>query len=123
MCVVWCGVCVGQAYSENVAKIARHNADARQTYRKGVNKFTDMDAAARKRFLGFSMAKKLSDYVQARAPTTEEVPAIPLEALPKSVDWRNKKNPSVITPVKDQGMARRSAPQPQQRNGVACDLM
>jgi len=29
-------------YSENVAKINAHNADSTQTYKMGINKFTDM---------------------------------------------------------------------------------
>jgi len=64
-----------------------------------VNKFTDMDAAERKRFLGHSQAKKFSSAVMAEPA---ELPAIDVESLPASVDWRTH-NPAVISPVKDQG--------------------
>jgi len=86
-------------FTENFAEIVAHNKGGRHSYRKGVNKFTDMSKDERRRFLGFSMGKKMSSSLNA---VVAELPAIDLEALPKSVDWRNSK-PAVITPVKDQG--------------------
>jgi len=93
-------------FLENIAQIAKHNrheAAGKTTYRKGVNKFTDMSDAERRAFMGFSLRKKLSEAVDAREMTADDMPAVDVEALPKSVDWRKKTNPSVITPVKDQG--------------------
>jgi len=85
-------------FTDNFSEIVRHNTDRSQTYKKGVNKFTDMSQAERKQFMGWNHGMKLSTVVQAEQ--IAEIPAV--ENLPKSVDWRNN-NPPLITPVKDQG--------------------
>jgi len=88
-------------YTTNLLKVIEHNKNkAKATgYRVAVNKFTDMDATERKAFFGYSLGKKLSTALDAQPI---ELPYVDVEALPKSMDWRNN-NPSVITPVKDQG--------------------
>jgi len=88
-------------YTTNLLKVIAHNKHKAISsgYRLAVNKFTDMSLDERKSFLGYSLGKKLSIALDAEPA---ELPYVDVHALPKSFDWRNK-NPSVITPVKDQG--------------------
>ena len=39
-------------FQKGLAEVLRHNADPTQTWKMGVNRFTDMTVAEKKRFLG-----------------------------------------------------------------------
>jgi len=88
-------------FSSNLKKIIAHNKHSAKftRYRMAVNKFTDMSQQERKKFLGYSLGKKLSTALEAQPA---EMPYVDVDALPTAMDWRNKQ-PSVISPVKDQG--------------------
>jgi len=84
-------------YERNVASIISHNADKTQTWKKGVNFFTDMSTMEMRKYFGYNAAA-----ARARRLTTPmaTIPDYPLESLPTAVDWRDK---GVISPVKNQG--------------------
>jgi len=78
-----------------VAEVIAHNADSTQSWKKGVNKFTDMTMEQFRMHLGHSSS--MSQTMRSSMPLAD-LPTI--DSLPDSVDWRTKK---IITPVKDQG--------------------
>eukprot|EP01064_Diplonema_japonicum_P037932 TRINITY_DN903_c0_g1_i1.p2 TRINITY_DN903_c0_g1~~TRINITY_DN903_c0_g1_i1.p2 ORF type:complete len:365 (+),score=118.38 TRINITY_DN903_c0_g1_i1:45-1139(+) len=80
-------------FMKNLEKIRRHNADASQTYKMGVNPYADWSAEEFK-------AKRTG--LKGDRPemlTNVEIPK--KGARPASVDWRQK---GVVTPVKNQAM-------------------
>jgi cathepsin L len=79
-------------FERNVAEILRHNADASQTYKKGINQFT---ALTQEEFINtYLTPMKLFD--AETVPSTEEV------ETPSNVniDWTQKNG---VSPVKNQG--------------------
>mmetsp|Transcript_42196 Transcript_42196/g.49303 ORF Transcript_42196/g.49303 Transcript_42196/m.49303 type:complete len:420 (+) Transcript_42196:93-1352(+) len=95
-------------FTERLDDILKHNADESNTYKKGVNKFTDMDVS--EMHFGFNKAahpaynKSVSSTSRRMAST--ELPFELKEAsdLPTSVDWRVHDGPyPVVSAVKDQG--------------------
>jgi len=86
-------------FEENAKKIANHNALADmglKKFRLGVNKFADMtNPEFRRQRNGLRMNLK-----RERNAEVKSFAEIDVNALPASVDWRNK---SIVTPVKDQG--------------------
>jgi cathepsin L len=86
-----------QLFQARVEEIIAHNADPTQTWFMGVNQFTDMPVAERRRYLGYSST--MSQTMRSTMPAAPAV-NVRLEDIPASWDWRDKK---VITPVKNQG--------------------
>jgi cathepsin L len=89
-------------FEQRVAEILAHNADTTQSWKMGVNKFTDMTVEERRQYLGHSSSMSNSmraNYIEASVETGT-LPNIALEDLPASVDWRQK---GAVSPVKDQG--------------------
>jgi len=87
-------------FQRNVKQIIAHNSrKPAPSWRAGVNKFTDMSDAERRRFLGTRVTTPAALFGERRLA---ELPAINVEDIPASQDWRNV-NPPIITPVKDQG--------------------
>jgi len=85
-------------FETQLAKIISHNKDSSQTWKMGVNKFTDMTPQQFKSYKGYSLSKSLANRGQMQyAPSNTKVG---LQDLPASVDWRQK---GVVTPVKNQG--------------------
>jgi cathepsin L len=80
-------------FETRLADIKRHNADTSRTYKRGVNKFSDLTAEEFKKYLGGGKIPKSF----SQAPMA---PKLSLRDAPPSVDWRTK---GVVTPVKNQG--------------------
>jgi len=82
-------------FEARLVDIKRHNADESRTYKRGVNKFSDLTLEEFKKYLGGgSIPRSMSGASAAPALKSN------LKALPPSVDWRTK---GVVTPVKNQG--------------------
>ncbi|XP_015787203.1 cathepsin L1 [Tetranychus urticae] len=85
-------------FTRNLNKIVKHNERADsglETYRKGINQFTDMEFTEIKEKI---LQTRSSSPVNS--PYLHNKKAFQLDELPKSVDWRAK---GLVTPVKDQG--------------------
>jgi C1A family cysteine protease len=81
-------------FDQNLQKIKAHNADKTQTWKMGVNKFTDMREEELKYWKG---GNKHSLRRNQKLSTKHS--EIDLKSLPASIDWRDS---DVITAVKDQ---------------------
>jgi len=86
-------------FLRNLADVISHNRDSTQTWKKGVNQFTDLNKEQMKRWFGGNIESTIA---RRKKMTERPLLNIPLSSLPDAVDWRTK-NPSVITPVKNQG--------------------
>merc|ERR1719253_816750 len=84
-------------FEANLAKIEAHNADSRWTYTLGVNQYADLTAAEFAKI--YASGKRWDPASQGTQPH-ETAGDLSVEALPKDVDWREKK---VVTPAKNQG--------------------
>jgi C1A family cysteine protease len=84
-------------FARNIADILAHNADPAQTYKKGVNAFTDLTAAEfKQRFTGYAGSHLARKSKSAPRPARQAAAFDP----PASIDWRDK---GVVSPVKNQG--------------------
>ena len=83
-------------FEERLALIMKHNAGTDSTYKKGVNRFTDMTVEERKQFFGLDRASIYQE------DFTEQVKRPNAEGFtpPMQKDWRDE---GVISTVKDQG--------------------
>jgi len=88
-------------FHKRVAEALAHNRDATQSWKKGVNRFTDMTEAEMARYRGYKPSVSVGLGADPNQPCdTTQIPYP--SKLPDSVDWRTAK-PPVLTPVKDQG--------------------
>ena len=89
-------------FDVQLAAVMKHNSDPSQTWKQGVNKFTDQTLDEQAMFKGSKRTGgKLSGsevHYQAHAPLVGAM----AQDYPASLDWRSV-SPSVVTPVKDQG--------------------
>jgi len=99
-----------KAFNANVKAILQHNAELEQTYKMGVNHFTDMTPeqfqqermASPAVIASARRAAAASAAAPASAPATAAALAATDGKLPASVDYRAA-NPPILTAVKDQG--------------------
>lgn len=82
-------------FERELAKIRAHNADPSQTYKMGINKFSDWTDAEKRTVKGLHKGMRFAQH-----QGDVSAPHVSVESLPKSVDWRTK---NAVTPVKDQG--------------------
>jgi len=88
-------------FARNLKKILEHNADPTNTWKAGVNRFTDQKHEEFQRLNGVTPYIHIE--VAARKQADAEFEEMPLLGqLPTSVDWRTAQ-PPILTPVKDQG--------------------
>ena len=79
-----------------VQAMKKHNADSTQTYKRGINQFTDMTAAEWKKFNAFKKSP--------HRPAPASIHSAPANWVPPvAVDLRTRMDPQIITPVKHQG--------------------
>jgi len=85
-----------QLFNANLAEIRAHNADTTQTYKKGVNQFSDWSKEEWRAYNGNrpNKYKRPAPSSVFQADTTQPLPA--------QVDWRQTE-PNVISEVKNQG--------------------
>eukprot|EP01065_Artemidia_motanka_P024044 TRINITY_DN286_c0_g1_i1.p2 TRINITY_DN286_c0_g1~~TRINITY_DN286_c0_g1_i1.p2 ORF type:complete len:390 (+),score=158.88 TRINITY_DN286_c0_g1_i1:72-1172(+) len=84
-----------QVFLATLSRIRAHNADKSQTYKMGLNQFTDWSADEMKQMKGLHRGLRFA------SPPVESTVDVDVSGLPSAVDWREKKN--VVTPVKNQG--------------------
>jgi len=83
-------------FNRNLQAVITHNEDRSQTWKKGVNQFTDLSTEEMKAYFGYDAAMASS-----RRQSMPAAPAMKSDApLPPSVDWRTK---GIVSPVKNQG--------------------
>ncbi|KAL4453930.1 hypothetical protein ABPG74_003813 [Tetrahymena malaccensis] len=88
-------------FQRNLAEIIHFNDLPNQTYKKGVNQFTDQtQEELKEKTLGYSKNMNKIRPFRNLSVKSIEVTEQQLKDLPTSVDWRQR---GVITPVKDQG--------------------
>lgn len=86
-------------FDAELKTVNSHNQDKTQTWKQGVNQFSDWTKAEKKAYNSFKAMKsedkkKLQTYKSNRNPA---------EALPKTVDYRTHTSPFILTGVKNQG--------------------
>jgi len=88
-------------FHKRVAEIIAHNRRTDVTWKKAVNKFTDMTESEQQRYRGHSVA--LARKLRATFESADNMfDGFDVNDLPPSVDWRNN-NPRIVSDVKDQG--------------------
>ena len=91
-----------EVFYARLHEIRSHNAEAHHSWKKGVNAFTDRTDAERRGLrgyhkpTGFSRRHVMLEHYHEPDASLSVAP----EALPTSVDWRDK---GVVSAVKDQG--------------------
>jgi cathepsin L len=89
-------------FETRIRDIIQHNKDTTKTWKRGVNEFSDLTEKEFQVRLGVRRELLYQSRRNEAHVSQKETPAHVLRKLPTSIDWRQK-NPSVVTPVKDQG--------------------
>jgi cathepsin L len=87
-----------ELFERKLSEIRAHNADPTQTWKAGVNHFTDRTDEEFRTRLGLKKGLLYAQYEERLRDVKYQ--EIDVSALPVSVDWREK---NIISPVKDQG--------------------
>jgi cathepsin L len=90
-----------QLFETELAAVLAHNADATQTWKRGVNKFSDWTESEKRALRGwdFGLHQRVKATGEAKP---ERVHLRDNRPLPPSVDWRTSV-PPILGAVKDQG--------------------
>jgi len=86
-----------QLFIQRLAEAIAHNSDNAQTWKMGINRFSDMTEAEFAQYRGYKPRVGLGADPRQPCDTT---PVKYPNPFPEEVDWRAK---NIITPVKDQG--------------------
>jgi cathepsin L len=86
-----------QVFEQSLQEIQAHNADESQTWRRGINYFSDLSGDE---FRGTRLGLVRGAAHHQAAPSRPLLKAIPQNLPPLSFDWRDR---GVVTAVKDQG--------------------
>jgi len=88
-------------FLRNIERIIKHNKSPRESWKMGVNKFTDMTQQEIQGHFGWShkVARNLRKSGLFRPAPASLFDGIRVEDLPTAIDWRTK---NVVSPVKDQ---------------------
>jgi cathepsin L len=84
-------------FEQKLEEIKKHNQDPTQSYKKGVNQFTDRTNEEFRRYLGYDMGMASASKAKKSESKFTYTATAP---LPQAVDWRQN---HIVTPVKDQG--------------------
>jgi len=87
-----------EIFNIKLREIVEHNSDPNQTWKKGVNQFTDLTEKEFGKFFGLNREQTHAQRRMAMKDANH--PWVDVNALPDSVDWRTK---NIISPVKNQG--------------------
>jgi len=89
-----------QIFEDKLLSIRLHNIDPTNTWKKGINRFSDRTNEEFRRLLGYDKYAGHSAWLLRLQEQQQESAPLDISSLPDSVDWRTK---NVITAVKDQG--------------------
>jgi len=84
-------------FDQAMAEIKLHNQDLSNTWKKGVNQFTDMTSEEFQQMAGYR--RVTGDNLHRRDPP--DVPLLEEDELPEAVDWSAV--PGIMSAIKDQG--------------------
>jgi len=89
-----------EIFAQNLVRISEHNANPQWTYTLGVNAFADMTSSEFASLYAKGIDHQANQELLGAAPTRDSTSDKHVDALPASLDWRDK---NVVTPPKNQG--------------------
>lgn len=94
-------------FAQELASVLRHNARPNETFKLGINEYSDWTETEKKALRGYHKAAGYHHRHQLLTAATPPHVSIleskaPISSFPKSIDWRNS-IPPVLTAIKNQG--------------------